>query len=51
MFSLYLDINECSQAFGPNGKCGISAICTNRPGSYECRCPPGTSGDPFTRCK
>lgn len=45
-----VDINECSVAFGPNGKCGYSAVCTNSIGSFSCRCPPGSFGDPFTRC-
>jgi len=44
------DINECSQTFGPNGKCGYSAVCTNTIGSFSCRCPPGSNGDPFSRC-
>ena len=44
------DINECSEEFGLNGKCGFSAICTNIPGSFSCRCPPGSVGDPFVKC-
>lgn len=42
------DINECSQR-KPDGSlpCGVNANCFNSIGSYECICPPGTSGDPF----
>ncbi|OXB70821.1 UNVERIFIED_CONTAM: hypothetical protein H355_002145 [Colinus virginianus] len=54
------DINECSlmssgssQAAGALGggqvrACNANAACTNTPGSYECNCSSGYSGDGFT---
>ncbi|GBN12717.1 Fibrillin-2 [Araneus ventricosus] len=38
------DINECDQSPFP---CGTGAQCFNTIGSYQCRCPPGTIGEPF----
>ncbi|KFM70914.1 Fibrillin-1, partial [Stegodyphus mimosarum] len=38
------DINECEQSPFP---CGTGAQCFNTIGSYQCRCPPGTVGEPF----
>jgi len=37
-------INPC------DGACGIDALCEVRIGRAICRCPSGTTGDPFTRC-
>ena len=34
------DINECDQE-----PCGEGEICTNTPGSFECKCPEGYGGD------
>ncbi|CAG0881855.1 unnamed protein product [Darwinula stevensoni] len=45
-----MDINECNPRIGPSGMCGENAICTNTLGSYSCQCPPGFSGNPYTRC-
>ncbi|KAJ8936985.1 hypothetical protein NQ314_012067 [Rhamnusium bicolor] len=39
-----VDINECMEQ---QQVCGYGAECTNRPGSYECNCPLGYSGDPY----
>ncbi|XP_038215243.1 fibrillin-1-like [Zerene cesonia] len=43
------DINECTQ----HGRtpCGLNAICKNLPGSYECKCPPDYSGNPYNLCE
>lgn len=38
------DINECSEQ---QQVCGYGAECYNNPGSFECRCPQGYSGDPY----
>ena len=32
------------------GTCGVAAVCEVRAHSPVCSCPPGTQGDPFTRC-
>lgn len=39
-----IDVNECleNQHF-----CAFGAECINRPGSYECICPPGYDGDAY----
>lgn len=39
-----VDVDECveNQHF-----CGFGAECVNRPGSYECLCPPGYDGDAY----
>ena len=42
------DINECLTTARP--VCGVDAVCKNLPGSYECECPDGFSGNPFSRC-
>lgn len=44
------DINECME-HRDKSACGINAICKNLPGSYECQCPPGFNGNPFTLCE
>ncbi|XP_076799587.1 uncharacterized protein LOC143444282 [Clavelina lepadiformis] len=41
------DIDEC--ALGHTCR-GVSAICTNTPGSYTCRCPDEWTGDPRREC-
>ncbi|XP_033108971.1 fibrillin-1-like [Anneissia japonica] len=38
---LYVDINECLQ----ENDCSLNALCTNVPGSYNCTCSTGFSGD------
>ncbi len=42
---LDLDVDECSLGVD---LCHPAAICTNTRGSYECSCPPGSSGDGYT---
>lgn len=42
------DINECVR--GTSG-CHPNATCTNSPGFYTCRCPPGYTGDGFSCSK
>ncbi|CAH0390731.1 unnamed protein product [Bemisia tabaci] len=37
-----VDIDECD-----NNPCPIGAVCHNEPGSFSCKCPGGTVGDPF----
>lgn len=44
------DINECME-LRDKPACGINAICKNLPGSYECQCPPGFNGNPFSLCE
>ena len=44
------DINECME-HREKPACGINAICKNLPGSYECQCPPGFNGNPFSLCE
>ncbi|EAL39252.3 AGAP010021-PA, partial [Anopheles gambiae str. PEST] len=46
-----VDIDECDPAQGPNGRCGLNAVCTNHPGSYSCTCPPGYTGDATRQCQ
>lgn len=45
-----IDIDECDKVNGPNGRCGVNAICTNSPGSFACECPPGYTGNALTAC-
>ena len=45
-----MDIDECDKVHGPNGKCGVNAICHNLPGGFKCECGPGFSGDPARQC-
>ena len=40
-----IDRNECDEGT----PCAVGAICQNKVGSYECVCPPGTIGDPYTK--
>ena len=42
------DVNECLASAKP--VCGAFAVCKNLPGSYECECPQGYSGNPFSQC-
>ena len=42
----FTDENEC---LAPNA-CGVKAECYNTVGSYQCVCPPGHTGDPYTGC-
>lgn len=46
-----IDINECdTTVHGPFGRCGTNSICSNKPGGYDCKCPPGFTGDPNRKC-
>ena len=40
-----IDRNECDEGT----PCAVGAICQNKIGSYECVCPPGTIGEPYTK--
>ncbi|OQR77488.1 hypothetical protein BIW11_07065 [Tropilaelaps mercedesae] len=42
-----VDIDECH---AQKQVCGAGAVCRNLPGSYECVCPHGASGDPYAGC-
>ena len=42
-FVIFLDIDECSSE--STNDCNINANCTNTPGSYNCHCDSGFSGD------
>ncbi|KAL4425642.1 hypothetical protein ABPG75_009658 [Micractinium tetrahymenae] len=42
-----IDVDECVR--GTAG-CAPTALCLNSPGSFECACPLGTSGDPLKGC-
>lgn len=44
------DINECMEQ-RDKPVCGINAMCKNLPGSYDCQCPQGFDGNPFTSCE
>ncbi|XP_033927993.1 formin-like protein 20 [Melopsittacus undulatus] len=43
-----IDMDECME--GGSKLCGGGSICINTPGSFECLCPPGYSGDPPGPC-
>lgn len=45
------DINECVENRIDLSTCGLNAICKNLPGSYDCQCPPGFVGNPFSICE
>ncbi|KAI5719789.1 hypothetical protein M8J76_014878 [Diaphorina citri] len=45
------DMNECTEARDSRPVCGRNAVCKNLPGSYECACPPGFNGNPFSLCE
>ena len=40
-------VNPCIQ----ENPCSSSAICSVTNHRPQCKCPPGTDGDPFTQCK
>lgn len=42
---LCVDRDECTEGT----PCALGAICQNKIGSYECVCPPGTVGDPYSK--
>lgn len=44
------DVNECTE-LRDKPACGLNAVCKNLPGSYECVCPPGLNGNPFSSCQ
>lgn len=44
------DIDECNAQLD-HPTCGLNALCKNLPGSYECQCPPGFNGNPYTSCE
>jgi hypothetical protein len=46
-----IDINECTELVGERPACGLNAICKNLPGSYECQCSQGFSGNPYMICE
>ena len=41
------DIDECQRN---THNCNVSATCTNTPGSFNCTCNPGYTGDGVVRC-
>lgn len=41
-----VDVDECSKL-----SCGTNALCKNLPGSYECQCPTGFFGNPYSVCE
>ena len=45
------DVDECSEPT-TDGRppCGVGADCINLVGSFECACPEGSSGNPYTGC-
>ena len=43
------DINECSEMTDFD-LCGVNAECINQPGSYECICAPGHTGNGRQGC-
>jgi len=47
-FSL-ADVDECSDSDA--NECAVNARCDNLPGSYDCTCSVGFSGDGRTSCE
>lgn len=43
----FLDVDECEERIH---SCGYGAECVNKPGSHECSCPVGHTGDPHHGC-
>ncbi|WP_194863092.1 EGF domain-containing protein [Myxococcus sp. AB036A] len=43
--SVCTDVNECTNG---TSQCSVNATCTNTPGSYNCTCKPGYSGNGWT---
>lgn len=51
-FGRCVDVDECTEEPTAAAQaCGANAICTNRPGTYDCACPPGFTGNPFSGCE
>ena len=46
-FSCPADVNECVTG---DAQCHPVAYCLNKPGSFECVCRPGYSGDGVNQC-
>ncbi|KAK2714568.1 hypothetical protein QYM36_008952 [Artemia franciscana] len=44
-----IDLDECAKEDGAT--CGLNAVCINIPGSFDCQCPTGFSGNPFVECQ
>ena len=44
------DVNECLEWPLDKPACGFRAVCKNLPGSYECSCPSGLYGNPYSSC-
>ena len=44
----FLDIDECK---AKTSSCGPGAFCENTVGSFRCKCPAGTTGDPTKGCQ
>lgn len=45
-YCIYADLDECEGM----PMCAENANCTNLPGSYECTCEPGFTGDGLVYC-
>lgn len=46
-WNTFLDIDECEEKIH---SCGYGSECINKPGTHECLCPDGYSGDPHHGC-